>query len=125
EAALRTQATTPAGDVVAVYDLGGTSFDIAVMRRNARDAFELMGEPGHLDRLGGADFDDVVFRVVAGRSGEAFDTSAEADPERLQALSALRRECATVKETLSFRFEESVSVPGMRSTARVVRSELE
>ena len=44
------------GDHVAVYDLGGGTFDTAVLRRT-EDGFALVGPPGGDERLGGEDFD--------------------------------------------------------------------
>jgi molecular chaperone DnaK (HSP70) len=51
------------GDVVAVYDLGGGTFDAAVLRRTA-GGFELLGRPEGIEQLGGADFDEAVFDHV-------------------------------------------------------------
>src|SRR5581483_10448133 len=45
------------GDTVAVYDLGGGTFDATVLRRTD-DGFEILGEPEGIERLGGIDFDE-------------------------------------------------------------------
>jgi actin-like ATPase involved in cell morphogenesis len=44
------------GDHVAVYDLGGGTFDTAILRRSG-ETFVLVGPPGGDERLGGEDFD--------------------------------------------------------------------
>ena len=58
------------GSVIAVYDLGGGTFDAAVVRKTA-DGVELLGSPEGIERLGGVDFDEAVFSHVAGALGGA------------------------------------------------------
>ena len=65
------------GDHVAVYDLGGGTFDTAVLQR-AEIGFEVVGEPGGRDDLGGEDFDDRLYRYLGRRL----------DPEQWQMLIA-------------------------------------
>jgi Hsp70 protein len=65
------------GDYVAVYDLGGGTFDTAVLQR-AEIGFEVIGEPGGRDDLGGEDFDDRLYRYLGRRL----------DPEQWQTLIA-------------------------------------
>src|SRR5262245_4968304 len=43
------------GAIVAVYDLGGGTFDAAVLRKTAT-GFEILGQPEGIERLGGIDF---------------------------------------------------------------------
>ena len=68
-AARRPRSTTPSqervadGAVVAVYDLGGGTFDAAVLRKTD-DGFEQLGRPEGIERLGGIDFDEAVFAHV-------------------------------------------------------------
>src|SRR6202000_899580 len=42
-----------------VYDLGGGTFDCA-LARGCRDRFEVLGAPGGIDSIGGADFDGLL-----------------------------------------------------------------
>ena len=58
-----------AGDRVAVYDLGGGTFDAAVLRRADGRRFGLVGAPEGIEHLGGVDFDEAVFRHVLGALG--------------------------------------------------------
>ena len=51
------------GEHVAVYDLGGGTFDTAVLRRTER-SFEVVGAPGGNEDLGGEDFDERLYRHV-------------------------------------------------------------
>ncbi len=129
EAAFRNHAAKhapPADHIVAVYDLGGSTFDVTIVTRSSDGEIRRLGETGHLG-LGGADFDDRLFRLVAGRSKDGYPIGGAPEGEAMAAFSALRRECVLVKETLSFRFEASLTVgmPGGRTIARLVRQEFE
>ena len=55
------------GRSVAVYDLGGGTFDTAVLRRRWGADFELAGPPGGLDWFGGEAFDERIFELVLNR----------------------------------------------------------
>ncbi|WP_181784894.1 Hsp70 family protein, partial [Pseudonocardia pini] len=114
------------GATVAVYDLGGGTFDAAVVQRDA-SGFSLLGRPEGLEFLGGVDFDQAVFDHVAEGAPEAFAGLDESDPEVLAAVARLRRECAEAKEALSADTEVTVPVllPGFRGSVRLHRSEFE
>jgi actin-like ATPase involved in cell morphogenesis len=119
EAAAISYASTervPAGAVVAVYDLGGGTFDAAVLRKS--DAgFEILGTPEGVERLGGLDLDDaVVGHVDQALSGalRALDTD---DPAVAAGLVHLREQCTAAKEALSFdtRAKIQVLLPGLQT----------
>ncbi|MEU4237542.1 Hsp70 family protein [Actinoplanes sp. NPDC026619] len=113
-----------AGDVVAVYDLGGGTFDAAVLRRTA-GGFELLGAPEGIEQLGGIDFDEAVFEHVT--QALPADRLAGDDPELVAALTRLRRDCVDAKETLSFDTEVliPVALPGLHTRVRLTRREFE
>lgn len=115
------------GSTIAVYDLGGGTFDTAVLRKSGTSRFELLGRPEGIEDLGGADFDAAVFRYVAGHTGDALGNLDPTDPAVLGALSRLRRECVEAKEALSVDSEASIPVllPGVQQQVRLVRSEFE
>ena len=119
-------ARVPVGEVVAVYDLGGGTFDAAVLRRTA-SGFETLGEPVGLERLGGIDFDHAVVAHVERSISETLQTMDRKDPEVAGALSRLRQECVTAKEGLSEDSEVVVPValPGVWSEVRLTRGEFE
>jgi molecular chaperone DnaK len=114
------------GTTVAVYDLGGGTFDAAVLRRTA-DGFELLGSPEGIERLGGIDFDAAVFDHVVGALGDAWDELDEDDPAVQVAVAGLRRECVEAKEALSADTQASIPVvvPGIHTDVRLTRSEFE
>ncbi|MGH9233593.1 MAG: Hsp70 family protein, partial [Acidimicrobiales bacterium] len=114
------------GTVVAVYDLGGGTFDAAVLRRTA-DGFDLLGTPEGIERLGGIDFDAAVFDHVVATLGDAWDALDEDDPQVRAAVARLRQECVEAKEALSGDSQASIPVvlPGLHTDVRLTRSEFE
>lgn len=114
-----------AGSTIAVYDLGGGTFDAAVVRKDPQGRFSLQGRPEGLDRLGGVDFDQVVFDHVVEGLPEAFDGLDDTDPAVLAAVARLRRDCTEAKEALSSDTEVSVPVllPEFTGSVRLHRSE--
>ena len=115
------------GSTIAVYDLGGGTFDTAILRKADSGRFEFLGRPEGIEGLGGADFDAAVLRHVEAHTGAAFAALNPADAAALAALARLRRECVEAKEALSADSEASISVflPGLHQQVRLVRSELE
>ncbi|GAA1788455.1 hypothetical protein GCM10009712_39780 [Pseudarthrobacter sulfonivorans] len=115
------------GSTIAVYDLGGGTFDTAVLRKDGNGRFEFLGSPEGIEGLGGADFDAEVFRHVAAHTGEALAALDPEEPGALAALARLKRECVEAKEALSADSEASISVflPGAQQQVRLVRSEFE
>ncbi|BFU44271.1 Hsp70 family protein [Krasilnikovia sp. MM14-A1004] len=113
------------GEIVAVYDLGGGTFDAAVLRRTAT-GFELLGEPEGIEQLGGIDFDEAVFDHVLAILGDAALSIAD-DPDARAALARLRRDCVEAKEALSEDTEVLVPValPGLHTRVRLTRREFE
>jgi len=114
------------GEIIAVYDLGGGTFDAAVLRRTAT-GFELLGEPDGIEQLGGVDFDEAVFEHVLGTLGPAATEIAADDPQVRSALVRLRRDCVEAKEALSSDTEVLVPValPGLHTRVRLTRTEFE
>ncbi|MDN5857477.1 MAG: Hsp70 family protein [Pseudonocardia sp.] len=120
----------PSGSTIAVYDLGGGTFDAAVVRKadGAGPAgFGLLGRPEGLERLGGIDFDQVVFDHVRDGVPDAFAQLDDTDPGVLSAVAQVRRECTEAKEALSSDTEVSIPVllPGSRGSVRLHRGEFE
>ncbi|MDQ4116502.1 MAG: Hsp70 family protein, partial [Actinomycetota bacterium] len=115
------------GAVVAVYDLGGGTFDAAVVRKRTDGGFELLGRPEGMDGIGGLDFDEAVLEHVRAAVGTAWDALDPSDPAVHTAVVRLRRECAEAKEALSADTEVVVPVvlPGMSTRVRLTRAELE
>ena len=110
---------------IAVYDLGGGTFDAAVVRKNG--SWTLLGRPEGIDRLGGVDFDEAVFAHVKAGLGKAVDSLDPADESVVAAVARLRRECTEAKEALSADTEVTIPVllPELRTQSRLTRGEFE
>jgi actin-like ATPase involved in cell morphogenesis len=116
----------PSGALVAVYDLGGGTFDAAVLRKT--DAgFEILGQPEGIERLGGIDFDAAVFSHVSRAIGDKLDELDEGDPASVAAVARLREECVDAKEALSSDTDVSIPVllPNLSTEVRLTRAEFE
>jgi actin-like ATPase involved in cell morphogenesis len=115
------------GAVVAVYDLGGGTFDAAVLRKEADGGFTILGTPEGIERLGGIDVDAALFARVTGAVEEAYESLDPDDPQAVAAVARLRMECTQAKEGLSLDSETRVPVllPNVQTQVRVTRAELE
>ena len=115
------------GSVVAVYDLGGGTFDAAVLRKEGDGGFTVLGTPEGIERLGGIDVDAALFAHVVAAVGDPLDDLDPDDPQALAAVARLRDECTVAKEGLSLDSETRVPVllPTVQTEVRVTRTELE
>ncbi len=120
------QARVAAGAQIAVYDLGGGTFDAAVVRKTDAGA-ELMGQPEGIERLGGIDFDEAVFAHVVRALGSDMPAMDNPDDTLLAAAARLREECVRAKEALSADTEVDIPVllPGVHTQVRLTRTEFE
>jgi hypothetical protein len=114
------------GDRVAVYDLGGGTFDAAVLIREG-SGFRLAGPPEGVEHLGGIDFDEAVFRHVLGVVGDDLAALDDSDPSTVVGLARLRRDCVEAKEVLSSSIDTVVPVtlPGVNQSVRLTRGDFE
>ena len=88
------------GETIAVYDLGGGTFDAAVLRRTPT-GYELIGRPTGIEHLGGVDVDEAVMAHVRQSLGADFDDLDPSDPSVAAMAANLRRDCIDAKEALS------------------------
>lgn len=118
--------TVPVGSLVAVYDLGGGTFDAAVLELQDK-AYQIRGEPEGLGFLGGIDFDLAVLDIVKERAAETLASVDFADPQIELALARLRQECTLAKEVLSNEHSAIVPVvlPGNTDRVLIQRAEFE
>lgn len=114
------------GEAVAIYDLGGGTFDAAVLRKT-EGGFELLGRPQGIERLGGIDFDEAVFTHVRKVVGDVIADLDVSDPPTRAALARLRQECVLAKESLSADSDATVPVllPNVQTQVRITRVEFE
>ena len=112
------------GMKIAVYDLGGGTFDVTVLERTPA-GFNILGTPGEADGLGGTAFDESVYRLVMGGLGDRVRDLDQADPDIVSRLASIKRGCVIAKETLSTQTQAAVPVdlPGFTTTVKITRSE--
>ena len=124
----------PPGGSVAIYDLGGGTFDIAVVGRTPANAassseFHVLAEAGLAD-LGGLDFDQAVLDHV-GRATSASDPGRwqqilrPKDASGRRAARAMAEDVRAAKETLSRYPQTEVALPDPFTDAHLTRSEFE
>jgi actin-like ATPase involved in cell morphogenesis len=121
------QSRVEPGAVIAVYDLGGGTFDAAVLRKEIDGGFTMLGTPEGIEHLGGIDVDAAVFAHMTAALGDAYEELDPDDPAALAAVARLRLDCTQAKEALSQDTETSVPVllPTIHTEVRVTRAELE
>ena len=114
------------GRVLAVYDLGGGTFEVSLVRK-LRGGVEIVGEPQGIERLGGLDFDEALVDLVDGSLGGRVSGVDPGDPGAVRFLSRLRGQCEHAKEALTSddMIEIPVSVGVEQFDARITRADLE
>lgn len=115
------------GAKLAVYDLGGGTFDAAVVRKDSPSTFIVLGDPEGVDGLGGVTFDEAIFDHVCAAAGMPVLQLDPEDPDVVAEVARLRRECTEAKEALSADTATTVPVVlgGVRERVRVTRGEFE
>jgi molecular chaperone DnaK len=121
------RAQVEVGAHLAVYDLGGGTFDAAVIRKDSPTAFTLLGRPEGIDMLGGVTFDETLFEHVCTVAGVPLTQIDPNDPRIVPEVAQLRRACTEAKEALSVDTDATIPVAlgGVRRQVRVTRAEFE
>ena len=83
--------------IVAVYDFGGGTFDISILKLN-EGIFEVLATNGDT-HLGGDDIDNLLLRIALEDIASEWDKNVSRTPEAVQLL---RRAVIAAKEKLSF-----------------------
>lgn len=114
------------GARIAVYDLGGGTFDVCVLEKAER-GFTILGVPEGVEHLGGIDFDEALFRQVIEGLGANVRHLDLDSPEAMAGIMRLRRDCVEAKEALSKDVETVVPValPSLNTSVRLTRPDLE
>ncbi|HEX4254086.1 MAG TPA: Hsp70 family protein [Streptosporangiaceae bacterium] len=115
------------GATLAVYDLGGGTFDAAVVRKDSPTSFTVLGRPEGIDGLGGVNFDEAIFEHVCAAAGVPLEQLNPNDPHLVADVARLRRECTEAKEALSVDTDATIAVSlgGVRQRVRLTRAEFE
>src|SRR5256714_3063779 len=112
------RAALDVGDTVAVYHLGGTRCECALVRRTGAGTFQLVACAETGPPIGGADLDDALLERVR--------AELDAPTDRLT-LAALREHCTAAREELSGAGSATVRalLPGGQRTVTITREEFE
>jgi len=117
---------------IAVYDLGGGTFDLSILELH-EGVFQVLATNGNT-RLGGDDLDrrvaDFLVETIAGAGGPQIKSEIRnPKPEMLVALSRLREAAEQAKILLSSETEAEIALPFLRPdfsfNYRLTRAELE
>ena len=117
------------GSLVGVYDLGGGTFDTAVLRSSGT-GFEVHGPAGGDDEIGGEEFDHRLLQLV-GEAIEADDPDVweqlqESEERRwLREYALLRDQVRRAKEALSTKATTALYVSATGKDVSITRREFE
>ncbi|MEU8422694.1 Hsp70 family protein [Micromonospora sp. NPDC048835] len=124
----------PVGDAIAVFDFGGGTLDVAVLRNEGADPWGDSGftvvADGGLPDLGGLDLDAALVRRVGELVGERHAAQWDrltrpADPAQRRDQIRLWDEVRGAKETLSRAGVAPVGVPGVAEPVQLTRADVE
>ena len=120
-------ATVPVGRCLAIYDLGGGTFDATVVRRTPH-GFDVLAEDGLAD-VGGLDFDQAIVahlgHTVAADSPQWTALLAPGDAAGRRARHTLYDDVRAAKEMLSRTASADIPLPVLEIEAHLTRPELE
>lgn len=108
---------------VLVFDLGGGTFDVTVMRFGADGSLQVLLSDGDAE-LGGKDFDDALMGLLLARLSREFNVDLSHD---VLALADLRGRAERAKHDLTQRESTALTLAasGQRLRVQVTRSEFE
>jgi molecular chaperone DnaK len=120
-----TRALSP-GEIVAVYDLGGGTFDTTVLRAHP-DRVDILGHPEGVEDLGGIDFDQAILDHLDHTLAGALSALDPTHPDTAALLTQLRRDTTLAKETLSTDTHTTIPIylPGAHTSIDLSRAQLE
>jgi len=108
---------------VAIYDLGGGTFDISVLQI-ADDVFEVLSTCGDTF-LGGDDFDDRLIDLLADEFLERENINLRNDPfslEKLKVAAETAKQALSVDDEVEIRIPDVISAPDGSSSLSIERT---
>jgi YVTN family beta-propeller protein len=114
------------GDTLAVYDLGGDTFNATVLLKQS-GGIHILGEPERIEHLGGSAFDEAIFSYVDNTIDGALSKLDTTRSQNVAALAGVRQRCIRAKDALSEDTETTFQVllPSRRFDVRLARSDFE
>lgn len=123
-AALNYAANNPVelSDSICVYDLGGGTFDVCLLKRTP-DGFDVVGTPGGDPEVGGINFDKSIIAKFQRDHASLFVPGDPDDP----GLFRFQRDCVEAKEALSVDVDTVIplTLGGLTTRMRLTRPEFE
>ncbi|GIL31965.1 Hsp70 family protein [Actinocatenispora comari] len=118
----------PAGQGLAVFDFGGGTLDVAVVRRAGGQL--VVAATGGLDTVGGIDIDAAIIGQLAGpiqrQAPELWARlSTPRSPTDLRDRALIWQDVRAAKEILSRASQAGVHVPGLPTATHLTRAEFE
>lgn len=100
---------------ILVYDLGGGTLDVSIMKLNVKDSvFQVLASSGNT-HLGGSDFDNYVMNYCKIQFKKKFGIS-ELDAISLSSIQLLKKRCEKAKIQLSTRKTTTIAVKNFYDT---------
>lgn len=115
---------------IAVYDLGGGTFDVSVLKIHSDGVFEVLATSGN-NYLGGEDFDNKVVEHLVGKIKEEHSVDVKKLPEsqQKQVMQRLKEAAEKAKIELSSSLDTTISLPylleGVHLSVTLTRATLE
>jgi molecular chaperone DnaK len=103
------------GEMVAVYDLGGGTFDTTILRMRSK-RMEILGTPEGIEHLGGIDFDEALLAHIDQRLDGAISERNTAEHSPAAVFTRIQAMCVRAKEELS---TERTPLAGLRTLLEV------
>jgi molecular chaperone DnaK (HSP70) len=118
-----------AGKPIAIYDFGGGTFDAAVLVPTPKGTFEVAGEAGGRDPLGGEDIDARIIDYLGdgppGQRPEWADLMTSEEMMWTRHRTDLRTYVRNAKEQLSQQHQASIWISGLQQDHQLTRKQLE
>ena len=93
------------GDIILIYDLGGSTFSATLVQKIG-ETFQLLAQPMVDSNLGGANFDRLIFQDFIDKHGKALrDVLERQDREALKIRLEIANQCRDIKHYLSQKTE--------------------
>ena len=111
-----------------VYDLGGGTFDCALVRGSKSSGYQVLGESGGLDNVGGVLFNREILGLIRNRfpqeMAQLFNGSGD-DIRVLQRRLQIRDTCENAKRVLSTEYRFEGALPELAQDAEFILTRAE
>ena len=99
--------------IIMVYDLGGGTFDISIMKVSGND-FEVLAVDGD-SNLGGIDFDEIIYKMILSKVNEELRENIvlSKDKKYVSVVTKIKEEAEKVKINLSEFEEVEIMIPNL------------